>query len=71
MPKLTKTITGVADGEIYPRDFAEGEECPPGLEIYAASIGALAEPEAGGEECPPGNADLAEKKAAKKSPEPK
>ncbi len=43
MAKLTKTITGVPDGEIYPREIEAGEECPPGLEPYAASIGALAE----------------------------
>jgi hypothetical protein len=43
MAKLTKPIYGVPDGEIYPRDFAAGEECPVGLEDYAASIGALTE----------------------------
>lgn len=43
MAKLTKTITGVPDGEIYPREIEEGEECPAGLESYAASIGALGE----------------------------
>lgn len=39
--KLTKPITGVPDGEIYPREIAAGEDCPAGLEAYAASIGAL------------------------------
>lgn len=42
MAKLTKPIFGVPDGEVYPRDIPEGEECPAGLESYAASIGALA-----------------------------
>lgn len=42
MPKLTKAIFGVPAGEIYPREFSAGEECPPGLEDYAAQIGALA-----------------------------
>jgi hypothetical protein len=39
--KLTKPITGVPDGEVYPREFAAGEECPAGLILYAQSIGAL------------------------------
>lgn len=39
--KLKKAITGVPDGEIYPREIPAGEECPPGLEAYAAEIGAL------------------------------
>lgn len=39
--KLTKPITGVPDGEIYPREIPAGEECPAGLESYAASIGAV------------------------------
>ena len=39
MPKLTKSIFGVPDGEIYPREIPAGEECPPGLEGYAAEIG--------------------------------
>jgi len=41
MAKLTKPITGVSDGEVYPREFAAGEVCPAGLEAYAASLGAL------------------------------
>jgi hypothetical protein len=43
MAKLTKPIFGVPDGEVYPREFAAGEDCPAGLEAYAQSIGALAE----------------------------
>lgn len=39
--KLTKDIIGVADGEIYPRTFAAGEECPPELEAAALDAGAL------------------------------
>lgn len=41
MAKLTKAITGVPDGEIYPREIPAGDECPPALVDYAASIGAL------------------------------
>lgn len=41
MPKLTKSIFGAPDGEIYPREIPAGEECPPSLESYAAEIGAL------------------------------
>jgi len=44
MPKLTKPIVGVPDGEIYPREIPAGEECPPQLEAYAREIGALAKP---------------------------
>lgn len=43
MAKLTNTIFGVPDGEIYPRDIAAGEDCPPNLEAYAADEGAFAE----------------------------
>lgn len=39
--KLKKAITGVPDGEVYPREIPAGEECPPSLEAYAAEIGAL------------------------------
>ncbi|WP_347268812.1 hypothetical protein [Paracoccus sp. (in: a-proteobacteria)] len=46
MAKLTKPIIGCANGEIYPREYAEGEECPAELEAYAESIGALAETKA-------------------------
>lgn len=42
MAKLTKPITGVADGEVYPREFAVGDDCPAELEAYAASLGAIA-----------------------------
>lgn len=41
MKTLIKTITGVPDGEIYPRKIAAGEECPPALVTYARSVGAL------------------------------
>lgn len=46
MAKLTKAIRGVAKGEIYPRMFAAGEECPPELEAAAIALKAL--PKAGG-----------------------
>lgn len=41
MAKLTKTIFGVPDGEFYPRDIEADADCPPNLEAYAASIGAI------------------------------
>lgn len=39
--KLTKDIIGCADGDVYPRTFAAGEECPPELEEAARELGAL------------------------------
>lgn len=41
MAKLTKPIFGVPDGEIYPREIPEGEDCPIGLVGYAESVGAI------------------------------
>ena len=43
MAKLTKPLFGVPNGEIYPREIAAGEDCPPELEAAARDIGALAE----------------------------
>ena len=40
--KLTKPIFGAANGEIYPRVYAVGEDCPPELEAAAQEAGALA-----------------------------
>lgn len=42
MAKFTKAFTGCKAGEIYPTDFAAGDECPAELEAAAASVGALA-----------------------------
>jgi hypothetical protein len=36
MPKFVKAFRGVVDGEIYPRDFEEGEDCPE--ELMAAAL---------------------------------
>lgn len=44
MAKLTKAITGVPDGEIYPRVIEAGEECPENLADYAESVGAFEAP---------------------------
>lgn len=44
MPKLTKPFQGVKEGEIYPTDFAPGDECPPELQAAAESLGALGQP---------------------------
>lgn len=41
MPKLTQDLFGAPDGEIYPRTFAAGEECPPSLEGAARELGIL------------------------------
>jgi hypothetical protein len=41
MAKLTKPVTGCANGEIYPREYAAGEECPAELEAAARALGAL------------------------------
>ncbi|WP_447902699.1 hypothetical protein [Stenotrophomonas pavanii] len=43
MSKLTKPFRGVRDGEIYPTDFAVGDECPTELEPGARALGALSE----------------------------
>jgi hypothetical protein len=39
--KLTKPIFGAAKGEIYPRIYEAGEECPASLEAAAREAGAL------------------------------
>lgn len=41
MAKLTKDIFGVANGDVYPRAFAAGEDCPPELEAAAEQAEAL------------------------------
>ncbi|ESH90786.1 hypothetical protein B551_0222725 [Cupriavidus sp. HPC(L)] len=41
MPKLVKAFRGVADGEIYPREFQVGEECLPELIQGAKALGAI------------------------------
>lgn len=46
MAVLTKTITGVVAGEVYPREIAAGQECPAELEDAARTLGALADGEA-------------------------
>ena len=53
--KLTKDVVGVIAGEIYPRTFAAGTECPDDLVDAAQSAGAI---------------DV-EKKAQKRAPENK
>jgi hypothetical protein len=39
--KLTKAIFGVAAGDVYPRTYAPGDECPAELEDAAREAGAL------------------------------
>jgi len=41
MAKLTKTFRGVKAGEIYPTEFAQGDDCPKELEAGARACGAL------------------------------
>ena len=39
--KFTKDFRGVPDGEIYPVQYAVGDECPPELEAAALEVGAV------------------------------
>ncbi|MBB5875889.1 hypothetical protein [Xanthomonas sp. 3498] len=41
MTKLIKPFRGVPDGQIYPVEFAAGDECPPELEAGALEVGAI------------------------------
>jgi hypothetical protein len=43
MKKFTKPFLGAPNGEVYPREFAPGDDCPPELEVAATQAGALAE----------------------------
>lgn len=38
--KATKPFKGVKDGDIYPTEFAPGDEIPPELEAAAIELGA-------------------------------
>jgi len=41
MPKFTKPFKGVPQGEIYPKEFKSGDECPSELEAAAREKDAL------------------------------
>lgn len=41
MAKFSKAFRGARKGEIYPTDFAPGDECPPELERAAQACGVL------------------------------
>jgi hypothetical protein len=41
MPKFIKPFRGVPEGEIYPKQFEAGDECPSELEAGAKEHGAL------------------------------
>lgn len=41
MAKFIKSFRGVPEGEIYPVEYAVGDDCPPELEAGALSVGAL------------------------------
>ena len=43
MAKLTKPFEGVQEGEIYPTQFAKGDECPDELVAAAIAFGALSD----------------------------
>lgn len=49
MRQFIKAFRGVRDGDIYPTDFAAGDECPPELVAGAERLGALAAEEPPGE----------------------
>jgi hypothetical protein len=40
--KVTKAFIGVPDGEVYPRNYAPGDDCPPELLAAAVDLGAVA-----------------------------
>lgn len=42
MAKLTRDFQGCRNGEVYPTQFAAGDECPPELEAAAVEVDALA-----------------------------
>lgn len=42
--KFAEPFIGVVDGEVYPRHFEPGEECPPELLEAAKALGVLAAP---------------------------
>lgn len=52
MAKFIKPFRGVPDGEIYPKEYEVGEECPPELEAGAAEVGAIKVPKAAGDKDP-------------------
>lgn len=39
--KVTKEFLGVPDGEVYPRTYAPGDDCPPELLEAAISLEAV------------------------------
>jgi hypothetical protein len=41
MSKFIKSFRGVLEGEIYPKQFEAGDECPSELEAGAEEVGAL------------------------------
>lgn len=41
MTKFIKPFQGVPNGEVYPRQYEEGEECPLELEAGATELHAL------------------------------
>lgn len=43
MPTFKKQFTGVPDGEIYPKTYEAGDECPPELVAGALSLDAIDE----------------------------
>ena len=48
MNKLTKPFHSMSDGEIYPTEFADGDDCPTKLQAGARASGALADGKSSG-----------------------
>lgn len=46
MAKFAKHFKGVKAQEIYPTEFAPGDDCPPELETAARSVGAISDTKA-------------------------
>jgi hypothetical protein len=63
MAKFTARFRGVPDGEVYPKTYGPGDECPPELEPGAVAAGVL--------EQSSGDKNALDKKAADKAPENK
>jgi hypothetical protein len=64
MPKLIKAFLGVPEGEIYPRQFLQGDDCPPELIDGAKSVGALDEDTDDEQDDAPGSLTVAQMRTA-------
>jgi hypothetical protein len=73
--KLTKTIFGAANGEIYPRVYQVGDDCPDELVPAALEAGAISEEDvlaaAAAEAKAKAEAEMLEQSKAKTKEKPK